>query len=122
MLINNALNFCIQFYTGLFGYLFERRLCDRKCIALKIVKKPRYKKSYGKYQKYKNFYIEIFLLGDCRLNIKIFELYLQISLKVINSVKFLPYPVEREAANENNKFSNKILKIIDIVIYVVFDF
>ena len=41
---------------------------------------------------------------------------------MINSVKFLPYPVEREAANENNKFSNKILKIIDIVIYVVFTF
>ena len=46
MLINNALNFCIQFYTGLFGYLFERRLCDRKCIALKIVKKSRYKKNH----------------------------------------------------------------------------
>jgi len=41
---------------------------------------------------------------------------------VINSVKFLPDPVEREAAIEKNKLSNKILKIIDIVIYVVLDF
>ena len=79
MLINNALNFCIQFYTGLFGYLFECRLCDKKCIALKIVKKSRYKKNHtGNIKNIKKtwFYIEIFLLGDCRLNINIFELYL----------------------------------------------